>query len=507
MIAAQSTESSRGRGAATTVFRRSSPRSCEAIRFFCDVEAEIEMTVNTSRGNGIRQPGSMANGSLHRRTFLRGAGVGLALPWLEAMLPRSAGAASAGAVAGKPPVRMAFLFTPNGVIPSAWEPKEIGAKYTLPPTLEPLAPVKNEVLVLSGLSQHRAYALGDGPGDHARSAAAFLTGAHPYKTSGANIRAGVSVDQIAASTIGRNTPLPSLELGIDRGATAGNCDSGYSCAYSSCISWKTPTTPMAKEINPKLVFERMFGSGNVAPQEREQRNFLRKSILDLVREDSDRLNKKLGVADRRKMDEYTSGVRELEMRIELAGQAAARRPANASVPVGVPEDFAMHVELMFDLLALAFQTDMTRIATFMFGNEGSNRGYSMVGAKDGHHSLSHHRNNPEMIAQLKRIDRYLIGHYAAFLARLRSIREGEGTLLDNSMVLYGSGIKDGNAHSHNDLPILLAGRAGGRLLPGRHLRLPNETPLNNLFLSMLDRVGAATPQVGDSTGRVQGLDG
>jgi hypothetical protein len=227
------------------------------------------MTDNSPQAVGLSQLGSLAKSCLHRRTFLRGAGAALALPWLEAMAPLSAGATAAGvtAVTGKPPVRMAFLFTPNGVIPSAWEPKEVGANYTLPPTLEPLAGVKNEVLVLSGLSQQRANALGDGPGDHARSAAAFLTGAHPYKTSGANIRVGVSVDQVAAAKIGRSTPLPSLELGIDHGATAGNCDSGYSCAYSSCISWKTPTTPMAKEINPKLVFERMFGSGNVGPQD------------------------------------------------------------------------------------------------------------------------------------------------------------------------------------------------------------------------------------------------
>jgi len=474
------------------------------------------MTDNKSHANKSNtvnsQLGSLAKAGLQRRTFLRGAGVALALPWLEAMLPRSLGAAAVGKSAvgkalAKPPVRMAFLFTPNGVIPSAWEPKEGGANFTLSPTLEPLAPVKSEVMVLSGLSQHRAYALGDGAGDHARSASAFLTGAHPYKTSGANIRVGVSVDQIAAARIGHHTPLPSLELGIDHSATAGNCDSGYSCAYSSCISWKTPTTPMAKEVNPKLVFERMFGNANVAPQERERRNFLRKSILDLVRDDSDRLNKKLGLVDRHKMDEYTTGVRELEQRIELAGQAAARRPAAATAPVGIPDDFAKHVELMFDLLALAFQTDMTRVATFMFGNEGSNRGYPMVGAKDGHHALSHHRNNKDMIAQIKKIDRYLVGHYAAFLGKLRSIREGEGTLLDNCMVLYGSGIKDGNAHSHNDLPILLAGRAGGTIRPGRHVQLPKETPLNNLFLAMLDRVGAGTSQVGDSTGAVHGLDG
>jgi hypothetical protein len=464
------------------------------------------MSGNRSQTAPLGTLGSPAKGPLPRRTFLRGAGAALALPWLEAMLPRSV-ASGAAAVSQKPPVRMAFLFTPNGVIPSAWEPKEVGANYALSATLEPLAPVKQEVLVLSGLSQHRAYALGDGAGDHARSASAFLTGAHPYKTSGANIRVGVSVDQIAAAKVGRSTPLPSLELGIEHGATAGNCDSGYSCAYSSCISWRTPTTPMAKEINPKLVFERMFGSGNVSPQEREQRNFLRKSILDLVRDDSDRLKQKLGLADRRKMDEYTNGIRELETRIELAGQASARRPAGATAPIGIPDDFARHVGLMFDLLALAFQTDMTRVATFMFANEGSNRGYTMVGAKDGHHALSHHRNNPEMIAQLKKIDRYLVGHYAAFVARLRSIREGEGTLLDSSMVLYGSGIKDGNAHSHHDLPILLAGRGGGSILPGRHLQLPKETPLNNLFVSMLQRVGAGTQKIGDSTGALPGLDG
>jgi hypothetical protein len=464
------------------------------------------MSVNQRQPADWRLTHGTTSTGLARRTFLRGAGVALALPWLEAMAPRALAGAK-GAAAARPPVRMAFLFTPNGMIPSAWDPKQIGANFTLSPTLEPLAPHKSELLVLSGLSQHRAYALGDGAGDHARSAAAFLTGAHPYKTAGANIRVGVSVDQLAAAQIGHNTPLPSLELGIDHSATAGNCDSGYSCAYSSCISWKTPTTPMAKEVNPKLVFERMFGSGNVAPRERERRNLLRKSILDLVRDDSDRLNKQLGLADRRKMDEYTTGVRELEQRIELAGQAAARRPAGATAPVGVPDDFATHIGLMFDLLALAFQTDITRVSTFMFANEGSNRGYPMVGAKDGHHALSHHRNKQELIEQLKRIDHYLVGHYAAFLTKLRSIREGDGTLLDHCMVLYGSGIKDGNAHSHKDLPILLAGRAGGTIRPGRHLRVPEDTPLNNLFVSMLKRVGAPTHAVGDSTGPLRGLEG
>jgi len=437
-----------------------------------------------------------------RRAFLRGAGAALALPYLDSLAPRVARAAT---TATKPPVRMAFLFTPNGVIPGAWSPKEFGAKYALSPTLEPLAPVKQELLVFSGLAQRNGTAMGDGPGDHARSAASFLTGEHPYKTAGANIRAGISVDQFAASKIGHETPLPSLELGIDPGAGAGNCDSGYSCAYSSYISWKTPTTPMAREINPRLVFERMFGSASVAPQERVRRDYLRKSILDLVREDSAKLQRQLGQPDRRKIDEYFTGIRELELRIALAGRTANRRPADAQIPAGVPDEFDKHVQMMFDLLALAFQTDVTRIATFMFGNEGSNRAYTMVGAKDGHHTLSHHRNKEDLIAQIRNIDRYLITQYATFLTKLKSIKEGEGTLLDNCMIVYGSGLGDGNAHNHDNLPILMAGRGGGTIRPGRHVKFEKETPLNNLFLSMLERAGARAPRFGDSTGLLQGL--
>lgn len=447
---------------------------------------------------------SLSRGRLGRRTFLRGVGTALALPWLDAMLPRTACAAR---TAAKPPVRMAFVFSPNGVIPSAWTPAEIGANYTLSPSLAPLAAVREEVLVLSGFSQKKGFDMGDGAGDHARSAATFLTGVHPYKTAGSNIRAGVSVDQFAAARIGRATPLPSLELGIDPGATAGNCDSGYSCAYSSCISWKTPTTPMAKEINPKLVFERMFGTARLDPKERARRDSLRKSILDLVRDDSARLEKRLGTADRRKMDEYFSGIRELELRIELSGRTADRRPSTVQVPAGVPDDFERHVHLMSDLLVLAFQTDVTRIATFMFANEGSNRLYSMVGAKDGHHALSHHRDREELIAQLRNIDRYLIAQYARFVAKLRSIPEGEGTLLDNCMVLYGSGLGDGNSHTHDHLPIVLAGRGGGTIRPGRHLQFPAQTPLNNVLVSMLKRVGVPAERFGDSTGPLYGLDG
>jgi Protein of unknown function (DUF1552) len=442
--------------------------------------------------------------TLPRRIFLRGAGTAIALPLLDAMLPRAARAAEAAA---KPPVRMAFLFTPNGVIPDAWEPKEAGANYALSPTLEPLAALKSDILVVSGLQQKNGWDLGDGPGDHARSAASFLTGAHPFKTAGAHIRAGVSVDQFAAAKIGSQTALPSLELGVDPGAIAGDCDSGYSCAYSSYISWKTPTMPMAKEINPKLVFERLFGAPGVDAAERSRRDYFRKSILDMVRQDSARLRKRLGLADRRKIDEYTTGVREVELRIEMAARSARRRPVDMAVPEGTPDGFEEHVRLMFDLLALAFQTDVTRIATLMLANEGSNRLYSMVGAKDGHHSLSHHRDREELISQLRKIDRYLVGQYASFLTRLRGIKEGDGTLLDNCMILYGSGLGDGNSHTHDHLPIVLGGRGGGTIVPGRHLRFDNGAPLNNLFLSMLDRIGASTSRFGDSTGQLADLGG
>jgi hypothetical protein len=446
----------------------------------------------------------LGKGRLARRTFLRGVGTALALPCLDAMLPKVARAA--GAV-GKPPVRMAFLFSPNGVIPDSWTPKDVGRNYTLSPSLEPLASVRDEVLVLSGFSQKKGFDMGDGAGDHARSAATYLTGVHPFKTAGSNIRAGVSVDQIAAARIGRRTPLPSLEVGIDAGAIAGNCDSGYSCAYSSCISWKTPTTPMAKEINPKLVFERMFGNAKVDPRERARRDYLRKSILDLVRDDSARLQRQLGTADRMKIDEYFTGIRELEVRIEQSARTANRRPPEMQMPAGVPEDFERHVRLMADLLVLAFQTDTTRIATFMFANEGSNRLYSMVGAKDGHHSLSHHQNKEELVAQIRLIDRYLVSQYAYVVQKMKSIREGNGTLLDNCMIMYGSGLGDGNSHTHDHLPIVMAGRGGGTIQPGRHMMVKQGTPLNNLFLSLLERVGAPTDSFGDSTNRLYGLDG
>ena len=448
---------------------------------------------------------------LPRRTFLKGVGTAVALPWLECTQPRTlfaAGGAAQAAQAAAHPVRMAFVFFPNGVIQPAWKPDQEGANYKLTETLEPLAKLKGQFNVLTGLAQRNGYDLGDGAGDHARSASSFLTGSHPYKTAGANIRAGVSVDQVAAAQIGRQTLLPSLEVGIEGGRNAGSCDSGYSCAYSNTISWKSPTTPMAKEINPREVFERLFGAKDADPKLRERRAFFRQSILDTVAEDARRLQGSLGQTDRRKIDEYFTGIREIEQRIEQAARVSRQKPPEFVVPDGTPRDFEIHVRLMYDLLVLAFQTDSTRVATFMLANEGSNRAYNMVGVKEGHHTLSHHGGKPEMTSQIRKIDRYLATQFAYFLDKLQSVKEGERTLLDNSMILYGSGLGDGNSHQHHDLPLIMAGRGGGTIKTGRHIVFPTNTPLNNLFLSMLDRVGAhGVDQLADSTGRLKQLDG
>ena len=444
---------------------------------------------------------------LPRRTFLKGlSGTAMGLPLLEAMLPKTLAAAKAAQLTGKPPVRMAFVFFPNGAIMPEWRACGDGEHYYLSKTLKPLEKFKSEFNLFTGLAQDNGRAKGDGPGDHARCASTYLTGAHPYKTAGADIRVGVSVDQIAADKIGRLTKLPSLELGINRGRNAGNCDSGYSCAYSSNVSWKTETTPLPKEINPRLVFERLFGSGD--PDGKiARRNFYRKSILDLVAEDASKLQQRLGKTDRRKIDEYFTSVREIEQRIIRADQLAQeQRPDDFVTPPGIPSDMTEHIRLMYDLMLLAFRSDTTRISTFMLGNAGSNQTYRMVDVNEGWHSLSHHRNDEKKMAQIQRIDEYLVTQFAYFLEKLQATKEGEGTLLDNVMIMYGSGLSDANRHRHNDLPILVAGKGGNTIKTGRHIVLDYETPLNNLFLSMLDRVGAGVEQLGDSSDRLKGLD-
>lgn len=440
---------------------------------------------------------------LARRTFLKGAGATLALPVLDAMLPGSA----FGATNGAAPRRMAYVFFPNGVIVPHWTPADVGRDFTLPRTLAPLAAHKDDLLVLSGLAHDKGRANGDGAGDHARSCAVFLTGAQPRKTAGADIEVGKSVDQVAADHVGQETVLPSLELGIEAGRQAGSCDSGYSCAYSSNISWRTENTPMAKEINPRAVFERMFGGSAGDAQARIERNFYRRSILDFVASDAARLRERLGQTDRRKLDEYFTSVREIEQRIERTDEEARARIPDMEAPEGIPRELTDHVRIMFDLMALAFQTDTTRVATFMLANEGSNRTYREVDVNDGHHELSHHRDDQSKIDKLQRIDQYLVEQFAYFLDRLKAIPEGEGTLLDNSMVVYGCAISDGNRHRHDELPVLLAGRGGGTITPGRHVKYERETPMNNLFLSMLDRMGVeGVEEFGDSTGRLGELE-
>ncbi|MDG2131260.1 MAG: DUF1552 domain-containing protein [Fuerstiella sp.] len=435
----------------------------------------------------------MISSYINRRAVLRGAGTALSLPFLDIMHPVSA--SSKAAVA---PARMAFVFFPNGAIMDRWKPTGDGAEFELGETLKPLESHKNDLLIMTGLTQHHARANGDGGGDHARNASAFLTGAQPRKTSGADIEVGVSADQAAARLIGAQTRLPSLELGIERGRNAGNCDSGYSCAYSTNISWKSPNTPTAKEINPRLAFERIFGSREAAAtQERRQR--FRKSILDFVSEDARRLQGKLGGTDRHKLDEYFTSVREVEQRIDRAGHLRPDDIPEVDLPAGVPTDLSEHLRLMYDIMLLSFQTDSTRIVSFMVGDAGCNRTYREVDVKGGHHQLSHHRNDEEKMDQIARIDKFLAEQFADFLTRMKSVREGDSNLLNNSMILYGSAISDANRHDHHDLPIVVAGRGGGKVSTGRVVRHPGETPLNNLLLAMAHGVGADLDELGDST--------
>ncbi len=445
---------------------------------------------------------------LSRRSVLRGLGTTIALPWLEAMAPVATRAEGPGR-GSAPPKRIAFLYVPNGVHMRDWTPTQEGCRFAFPPTLRALEPFRDELLVLSGLAQNNAAPMGDEGGDHARSLACFLTGMHPLKTDGANIRAGVSIDQVAAGQVGQATRLASLELGIDPSAQAGSCDSGYSCAYSSNISWKSATLPMAKEIDPRLVFDRLFGSQvrKGTPAEQARRQLYDRSILDFVREDARQLHAQLGMNDRRKIDEYLNSLRELERRIQRADVTLDSQPLpSPSRPTGIPKDLREHLRLMLDLMALSFQADATRICTFMFANEASNRAHHFLSVPDGHHDLSHHGNDPKKHEKIKAINRFHVEQFAYLLGKLKAMPEGDGSLLDNTMIVYGSGISDGDRHNHDDLPILLAGKGGGTIKTGRHIRYDSQ-PLNNLYLSMLDRMSVKIDRHGDSTGRLPRLDG
>jgi hypothetical protein len=450
---------------------------------------------------------------LSRRSVLRGLGAAVALPFLDAMAGTGSLASAANTVAGTAlggaanavsPTRLAWFFIPNGVNMPYWQPSATGGNFELPPTLTPLKNVKEYLTCYTGLTQDAGRAHGDGPGDHARSAASFLTGAHPFKTSGSNIHLGVSIDQMIAQHMPETTRFPSLELGLDRGDHAGNCDSGYSCAYVSNISWRSPTTPMPKEMNPAALFDRMYGAGDKESRQRHLK--YRKSILDYVADDSRRLSTQLGKSDQRKLDEYQSSIREIEKRVERARIDDLNLPKPGMArPEGVPGDMGEHMKLMCDLLWLAWRTDMTRVSTVMVARDGSNRTYPWLGVKEGHHSCSHHGRDADKIASIQKIDHFHIQMFAYFMEKLKNTPEGDGNMLDHTLVMMGSGIGDGDRHNHDDLPIISVGKGNGIVSPGRHLKYARNTPLCNLYLNMLDGVGIKQERFADSTGRLTGL--
>ena len=446
---------------------------------------------------------------LERRTFLRGIGTAVALPFLDAMVPTFARAAT------KPPCRMAFVYVPNGIIMDAWTPATEGQIAALPTELPrisaPLAAYREDIMMLGGLTCNGGRALGDGAGDHGRAGAAYLTGCHPKKTAGKDIQTGISVDQIAAQHIGSETKFASLELGCEDGVQGGNCDNGYSCAYTNSISWRSASTPMPPEVRPRAVFERLFGGDEFIqdPVRRARQRTYQASILDVVLSDAQRLKNSLGATDRLKLDEYLFAVRDIESRIQKAEKqnSALTIPTLIEPPSSVPDNMAEHSKLMFDLMTVAFQTNMTRVITMLMATEQSTRSYREIGVAEGHHGLTHHQGDKDKIEKVTQINRFHVDQFIYFLEKLKATRDGDGTLLDHSMIVYGSSISDGNAHTHHDLPLVLAGGAAGQVKCGRHIRYAKETPMNNLLLAMLDKAGVPADHLGDSTGKAEYLSG
>lgn len=447
---------------------------------------------------------------LSRRTLLRGAGAALCLPWLDAMSPPAIAASSSlgrrGLASAPPALRFVGVYIPNGVLPRAWTPTSEGRAFDWSPTLEPLAEHGDAVAVLSGLTHDKARANGDGPGDHARAAAAFLTGVQPLKTDG-QVQLGISMDQRLAQHIGGETRFRSLALGLEPGRLSGQCDSGYACAYSSHISWKSATQPVAKEVHPRLLFERLFGPPEDPIDQRTaaERKQRKQSVLDFVRSDAKRLRRRLGSADAAKLDEYLEALREVERRLERAEADRDQNQPEIDRPAGTPSDYREHADLMGRLLTLALAGDQTRVATWMLADEGSNRAYREIGLNEGHHSLSHYGEDVEKQELIARINRLHIEIFANFLGQLHDQRESGSRLLERTVVLLGSGIGDGSRHWHHELPVLLCGGSHSRLgLGGRqHVRYPEETPFSNLALSLLTRFGVDEPRFGDSVGRLE----
>lgn len=454
----------------------------------------------------------MAGLKLNRRTILRGAGAAIGLPVLDAMIPALGRAATIRAAA---PCRMAFLYVPNGIIMNQWMPaadasaSPVPLPAELPRVSAALAPFRNDVMMIAGLTQNGGRALGDGPGDHGRAGASYLTCVHPKKTNGRDLHAGISVDQIAARSLEGKTRFASLELGCEEGVEGGSCDNGYSCAYSNTISWRTPSSPNPPEIRPRAVFERLFGARDegVTPAQAAREAKYEKSILDMVSTDANRLSLTLDGTDKRKLDEYLTSVRDVEKRIQSAERErlGTRLPSVTAPDPGIPTDFGEHARIMMDLMMLAFQTDSTRVVTLLLALEQSPRAYPEIGIPEAHHGLTHHQGDKVKIEKVTQINCFHAKQLAYLLQKMKSTPDGDGMLLDHVMITYGSGLSDGNAHDHANLPLVLAGGGCGKLRPGRFVRCPNETPMANLFIAMLDRMQVPVEKLGDSTGELNGL--
>lgn len=439
---------------------------------------------------------------LDRRTMLRGIGTGIALPFLEAMMPN----AKAADIASRPK-RLQVFYTPNGMMMDGFRPATTGTGYALPATLEPLAPFRNDMTIVTGLGHPQAAAMGDRPAGHGRSCPAFLTGVHVRQTEGTDIRCGVSMDQVFAQHLGDATQLSSIEAGIEPASLLGSCDIGYSCTYTNGISWMNPTVPLPVTANPRDLFERLFGDGDTLDEAGRLAQLRRQaSILDFVMEDSARLSGSLGAEDKRKLEEYLDATRAVEKRIQRAEQQAGGAMATTSLerPAGIPDSFDTHVRLMIDLQILAMQADMTRVATFMTGREISNRTYPEIGVPDSHHMLSHHGNDPAKMAKLAQINAYHMGYFAYLLRRLKETKDGDGSLLDRTLVIRGSAFGDSNTHDHMDLPIIVA---GGLIQGGRHVKVAQGTPMANLMLAGLHLLGVPATSFADSTGALTELAG
>jgi len=438
---------------------------------------------------------------LNRRTFLQGLGTAVSLPFLDAMVP-----AFAAPRTGKPPLRMAFVYVPNGIDMKNWNPPYEGKLTEMPRILKPVEPFKDDILMLGNLTHNTGRALLDGAGDHGRCCGSYLTGIQVKKTT-TDIKAGLSMDQIVAKEAGKDTRFASMEIGLEDARQSGDCDSGYSCAYTNNLAWRSETQPLPPILDPRALFERMFGDGVIlSPEAKARQAKYRRSILDFVTEDTKKLESNLGPTDKRKLDEYLSSIREVERQIEKAESDNSKIDPHMDKPYGVPADFAEHFKLMTDMMTIAFQADLTRVMTFLVTHEGTSRAYRELGISDGHHPLTHHRNQEDYIEKVVQINTYHMKQFAGWIEKLKSTKEGDGSLLDHSMIVYGAGLSDGNRHLHEDLPTMIVGKANGTIKPGRRIVARRETPMCNLFLSMMDRMGCKMEHFGDSTGKLEGLD-